>query len=773
MDEARLEAIIGVEPVELVIFPDSQNDYLDVITDLEAERWGETNVQLQENCLYHYQISEGFQLNNVPRVISPFTKPDNNSGSIKPGNFTGTFAFSAYKINEPTKSATFKVEIISKKTDYRTEYRFMLEEIAEFSIDLILRHSSPVIQTIAPNYNLDHRSLYQKFAFINSIIGTEEFFEAVNRIIRSPVTKWTSIESNSDIRKSRRFSRQTMSQFASSKSRVPISSDLEEQLSLPSLPSSVTYISKQDSLDTPENQFVKHVLTEYFLICEQIKNKLVDGSREKLEAERLTNRLRNVIGQASFKEVTQPRSLALNSPVLQKKEGYREVYKSWLMFDLGSKLTWSGGDGVFIAGKKDVAKLYEYWVYFKLLRIVANVFPDFSNSFTELIKPSSDGLELNLCSGICTRIQRVCKYDARNIEVEFSYNQSFSGTDDENYPKKGSWTRTMKPDYTLSFWPEGFSQIEAEEQELIVHIHFDAKYRIDNITEAFGPKDSEDTTETYSEEEIHDFKRIDLIKMHAYKDAIRRTAGAYILYPGTENKIWKGYHEIIPGLGAFTLRPTKGNEGSAELQEFLENVLDQLLNRASKYEETTYHIYETQSSPTLTVKEQLPEKYDEKRMKPPADVRCLIGYVKDKKHKEWIEGAGLYNIRLTSSNEEAESEKISMDFFGLTYILLHDEGGLKTNQLFDVLDPKPIVMSRKDMLEKGYPNPRHEQYLVFSVKPNNHSAFQDVQWDLNTLEEFPIGRPTTRPFVTSLVKLMSTSTKVGESEKRSDQLMSR
>ena len=44
--------------------------------------------------------------------------------------------------------------------------------------------------------------------------------------------------------------------------------------------------------------------------------------------------------------------------------------------------------------------------------------------------------------------------------------------------------------------------------------------------------------------------------MHAYKDAIRRTGGAYILYPGTDNQNpLKGFHEIIPGLGAFAIRP--------------------------------------------------------------------------------------------------------------------------------------------------------------------------------------------------------------------------
>jgi predicted component of viral defense system (DUF524 family) len=31
------------------------------------------------------------------------------------------------------------------------------------------------------------------------------------------------------------------------------------------------------------------------------------------------------------------------------------------------------------------------------------------------------------------------------------------------------------------------------------------------------------------------YKNADLLKMHAYKDAIRRTGGAYVLYPGDKS----------------------------------------------------------------------------------------------------------------------------------------------------------------------------------------------------------------------------------------------
>lgn len=45
------------------------------------------------------------------------------------------------------------------------------------------------------------------------------------------------------------------------------------------------------------------------------------------------------------------------------------------------------------------------------------------------------------------------------------------------------------PDYTLTSWPEDLSEAEAERQELLVHVHFDAKCRVENIEGLFGPSD--------------------------------------------------------------------------------------------------------------------------------------------------------------------------------------------------------------------------------------------------------------------------------------------
>jgi predicted component of viral defense system (DUF524 family) len=68
-----------------------------------------------------------------------------------------------------------------------------------------------------------------------------------------------------------------------------------------------------------------------------------------------------------FNEIQRPVTLKLNSPALQRKSGYREILNAWLQYDLASKLIWKGGDDVYKAGKRDIAILYEYWLFFELV----------------------------------------------------------------------------------------------------------------------------------------------------------------------------------------------------------------------------------------------------------------------------------------------------------------------------------------------------------------------------------------------------------------------
>ncbi len=335
---------------------------------------------------------------------------------------------------------------------------------------------------------------------------------------------------------------------------------------------------------------MKHALKSFQSLCGRFRSKLNEGNRLKQEAILLEDKLEQFLGHSVFKEISVPTALPLNSPVLQRKEGYREILRVWLMLDLAAKLVWKGGDDVYSGGKRDVAVLYEYWLFFVLLDIIKDVFKIEPEGIRNLITETNDGLGLQLKAGKHLPVKGTYDAGSRKLNVEFSYNKTFSG--DNKYPEGGSWTKSMRPDYTLSIWPHGINSDLAEEQELITHIHFDAKYKVENLKAIFGS--DEDFNEEKEEQRKGTFKRADLLKMHTYKDAIRRTEGSYVLYPGTEPVYTKtGFHEIIPGLGAFAIRPTRQRSGVEEVKKFLNEVVNHFLNRASQREKMSLKTYET------------------------------------------------------------------------------------------------------------------------------------------------------------------------------------
>ena len=63
------------------------------------------------------------------------------------------------------------------------------------------------------------------------------------------------------------------------------------------------------------------------------------------------------------------------------------------------------------------------------------------------------------------------------------------------------------------------------------------------------------------------FKNEDIVKMHAYKDAITNTIGAYIIYPGTTNELYYEHSDKYGSVGAFGLIP--GEEKIDRIKEII------------------------------------------------------------------------------------------------------------------------------------------------------------------------------------------------------------
>lgn len=712
-----------------------------VIDEPEAAKYGESRYQLTEGMNYEYGLPAGYTLEESD-MIRP-SKIDPGKGRIITAAYVGSLEIPVWQQEEEAGNIT--LEIRSVKTNYRTDYRKMMEEITARCTDLLMRQSSPVYQTFTIHADKDPQTLYQRFAFVNSIICSEHFPDALHRVNAMPAKRWESVEKIKNTAHVRSFSRSAIRQMVSSGNRTPLHAGHPLYHTFRSLPGKIRINDKTETTDIPENRFVKYVIETFMQFCLSIHHHPGAGKRLKREALTSVEQLEGYLSLPFLRGVSQPDTIPFGSPVLQRKEGYREILQAYLMFDMAASLIWQGGDLVYKGGKRDVAVLYEYWLFFKLLDLMEDVFHVKPKSIEEIIVPANEGMELTLKQGQRKMIDGVYAAGNRMLHIEFYYNRTFPGAG--VYPSGGSWTRSMRPDYTLSIRPEGMSQQEAEEREMIVYIHFDAKYKIDNYQSVFTDTDQD---QEKREQAKGSYKSADLLKMHAYKDAIRRTAGAYILYPGTEKQTFQSYHEILPGLGAFAVSPA--NPDDTGLKEFLLHIVQHFLNRASQHELFAYRTYDTfKNIPGPGIKDTMPLKNGTEL---PAITYVLVAYYKDDAHLEWITGNKLYNLR---THYRRGALKLSHQTICAGYLLLHGKGTTCTDLIFRLDPDGPSILSREYMQATHYPSddihPNYMGYTLLTSAPIRNE-FNHIKWDITQLEEYQPGRNSARPFVVTLEQLM-------------------
>ena len=745
MQVERLEIPIkgNFGEIKLCVYPASGNAML--FEEEDAVDYGESRWQLQEGCTYEYELvtdnGRTYQFMTEDDIVRFSSSPRHpNTGILKTGIYVGYLTLAIKDTELNCEIAKVSLEIKSVKAEYRKDYRKMLEDITAYYTDLVLMQGSPVTQKLEIDNETSQQTLYQRYAFVRSIVENPAFQEAIHKIIANPVRKWEETIVERNVSNVKRMSRRNMHQIATSRDRIPVRNG--EDMGLPSglnsVPRTLTVAYKRDTLDNQENQFMKFVLRSFTSFCSELHGKKNANDRLKAEIDKTMNVLNGHLNTLFFKQVSMPSQLNLNSPVLQRKEGYREILQAWLMFELAAKLSWKGGDNVYEAGKRNVAVLYEYWVFFKLLEVISRVFDINPVSINKLVKTDDDQINLEIQQGKMTMIEGLYDVGNRKFNVRFYYNRTFAHTrEDEELYKAGSWTMNMRPDYTLSIWPGEISMEQAEREDLIVHIHFDAKYRVNKID--LGVDDLMDEEKMSAallkekkENEEGIYKRADLLKMHAYKDAIRRTSGAYILYPGTVQRRLKGFHEIIPGLGAFCLTPSNCDEELIELQVFLLKIVEHMLDRTSQRERMSYYINNVYNTPSKRVHEQMPEPAGENRAFLPDETWVVLGYVKNDKQLEWIRKTKLYNFR---TGTQKGSVRLNRNLVSSRYLLLHAHG--KSIEFVRLADEGPRVFRRSDLLRMGYPPSENEEkkkddiYIVYRLEPERtEPEWAQYKWDI-------------------------------------------
>ena len=463
------------------------------------------------------------------------------------------------------------IEVRSKKIDYFSQYSAMIADLSQHSLSLIFEVNSPLYQ----EFELDYRhkeTYYEDFMFLEHLFRHENLpsiFEYLSKNLHSQLKNFTetvpiSFASN--------VNQNTLKNIISKPNNlVKVDYDMEISQKLNGyLPYEIDQIKHEDVIDILENRFFKYFLE----LIRDLVEKLYERSKPGYIKDKLSY-FRDEIGyylsSKFFNHISAMDYVPFNSQILQKKEGYREIFHYFLMLEFSFRLSWDEINNQFKGFEKKLSELYEYWCYFKLLKVL-NELSVVKVNFEDIFRINNDNWSISIKRGQSSAKKFKIYIEDSEINIELFYNLKFSK---ESYPYV-SYSLIFKPDYTL--------RITVGNK--IHYIHFDAKYR--SQLEVVGNNLDEDIDERDDlEENNYVFKNGDIYKMHTYKDSILMSHGAYVLFPGNSPENFYVFEsQVIPSVGAFSLTPGDDENNEQELAKFIKEVLKILLGKGR------YHIYE-------------------------------------------------------------------------------------------------------------------------------------------------------------------------------------
>lgn len=541
---------------------------------------------------------------------------------------------------------SFPFEVVPDKMDYEDDYIELTEAIAEKCSELLLDYAGPTSNVFRLSEE-NAQTLLEQFIFLRRFCYRENIRALFEAVRRNPDRILVEKNEFNPIGCGMPSQKVYTHPFAYARNWNRYASADGGHYHLPS---QVVASQKRDSLDTPANRFLRYALERFYGICEELILALgQDGSRQGeccREAEMLHEELDTILHDHFFDEVGPMDILPQNNQVLQKREGYSQIFLAYSMVDLALQLDWKGEESVYEGESKNVALLYEYWLFFELEHIIGNMDgckreEAGQDAFRKFDKGK---LILSLKSG-----KESCQHFSiprLGIKVNLYYNRTFSPKEFCATEYEGSYSRPFRPDYTLAIFPAFYHGGKQDGEDAAVrdgavsYIHFDAKYRITDLSSLIGKEPlseaetSEELDEEKAEEVANTYKRGDLLKMHTYNDAIRRTVGSYVLYPGDGNDgenhhAFRIYDEILPGVGAFAIKPSIQTRSEDALRGFILDLIHADVHRASRLNRLNYYSEAVLQEPSLRqeslrVMEQPCYAFAQERK----EELCVIGFIR-------------------------------------------------------------------------------------------------------------------------------------------------
>jgi hypothetical protein len=479
LPEGRLAVIrVNRSPLNIQILREGVPD--EVASNLELEVGPRLYEETFYNLLLRGKANERVELRHRdPAILQALHFLNDGTihhGSINFRSQIGRSRFSVYIDGQAEYD--FEVEVFPSKLDYAADYDALVADVQDSLPGLVLEYLRSTFKSGFPT-DSDNTSRLEWILLLRHVIDDLE--RGLRYIEKHPHHDLIGKRVATRLEKLRHTDATITKLVARGKDRGPESR-------LPERRSRMTW-------DVPENRWLASQLAHMRQTLAHIHSaERKHPTRNKLRHLSILKELidleERIAVLQSIEPIAQAKGLApagFTSLILQNKPGYREAYRACLVLLKGLRVE-GGPVGLSM---KEIHRLYEYWCYLALLRMLAKITGE-PVPVRQLFSVEPDGLKLSLKRGVSHTVQ----FPTGDRLLELTYNPKYDGD---------AFVLPQQPDLVLSLhqphWP-------------IMRIVIDAKYRINydpRYVKQFGsPGPPQDTIDA----------------LHRYRDAILEETGA-------------------------------------------------------------------------------------------------------------------------------------------------------------------------------------------------------------------------------------------------------
>ncbi len=507
-----------------------------------------------------YPIWVEFEKNVKYARFGSMLQSDNDNFSFRRGILAGFINYGNdigkseiiidYRVEDEVRHFTFSFEVLSTKLNYHEHWRQIIEDIENEYRMLSLDYMKRTFHGFSPDTSGETPDLVWWSIFVGE---QKKFINAVKSIIERPRHRLQGIET-----------------YVRADKLTCIPTSIENELAEHRKEQARLYrVEKQIlSNDTQENRFLKYALGQITSKYENLKKRIeaIKGASDpfKGEMDAMLNTLKRLERNSFFRKVGRFKGLNQESMVLQKANGYSQVYRIWNLL----RRAYSLNDGIYRLQTKDIATLYEIWCFIEVSHIVRELLG------IDVDVDHRNRMEMNgiftweLGKGEHSRIL----FKKEGIELaELVYNPKHTDKENESICMQNLIVPTVaqKPDIVLQL-----TKNDLQKNMKMTYL-FDAKYRID------GKVNGVDTPPEDAINQMHRYRDAIYYKDHSSAELKKEVIGGYILFPGdghkTDVEVSKFYKTIGEvNIGAFPLRPK-----DVENRDLLVRFIETLIGRAS------------------------------------------------------------------------------------------------------------------------------------------------------------------------------------------------